>query len=194
VVVPCIHIMYFDHIHPPPRYLLLFLISPLLLKKFFMSFIILCSYMPIIYCDYIHIYTLSFSIIVFYIFIKYKLYQSHFINIRIKILPRHPLILIILATWETEIWRIMVKRPSQANSLQDPISKITKTKWTGGVAQSVECLLCKCRALTSNSSPTRKKKKNKNLKHLWGLIELHVLTPANLIISKSLFIYNIFIF
>jgi hypothetical protein len=28
-------------------------------------------------------------------------------------------------------------KPSQANSLQDPISKITRAKWTGGVAQVV---------------------------------------------------------
>jgi hypothetical protein len=25
-----------------------------------------------------------------------------------------------------------------------PISKITRAKWTGGVAQAAECLLCKC--------------------------------------------------
>jgi hypothetical protein len=28
-----------------------------------------------------------------------------------------------------------------ANSLKDPIAKITRGKWTGGVAQAVECLL-----------------------------------------------------
>jgi hypothetical protein len=27
--------------------------------------------------------------------------------------------------------------------LQDPISKITRAKWNGGVAQAVVCLLCK---------------------------------------------------
>jgi hypothetical protein len=26
---------------------------------------------------------------------------------------------------------------------ETPISKITRAKWTGGVAQAVECLLCK---------------------------------------------------
>jgi hypothetical protein len=35
-------------------------------------------------------------------------------------------------------------------------------KWTGGVAQAVERLLCKCEALSSNSSPTRKKKKRES--------------------------------
>jgi hypothetical protein len=33
--------------------------------------------------------------------------------------------------------------PAQANSPRDPISKITKAKLTGGVAQAVESLLCK---------------------------------------------------
>jgi hypothetical protein len=44
-------------------------------------------------------------------------------------------------------------RPAHANIFQDPISKITRAKWTGGVAQLVEYLLCKCEALSSNSSP-----------------------------------------
>jgi hypothetical protein len=30
---------------------------------------------------------------------------------------------------------------------------------TGGVAEAVECLLCKCEVLNSNPSPTKKKKK-----------------------------------
>jgi hypothetical protein len=37
-----------------------------------------------------------------------------------------------------------------------PMSKI---KWTGTVAQVVEQLLCKCEALISNPSSTKKKKK-----------------------------------
>jgi hypothetical protein len=41
--------------------------------------------------------------------------------------------------------------------LQDPIFKITKAKWTGGVAQVVEQLLCKCELLSS--VPQKKKKK-----------------------------------
>jgi hypothetical protein len=35
--------------------------------------------------------------------------------------------------------------------LRDLISKITRTKWTGGVAQAVESLLCKPRAPSSYS-------------------------------------------
>jgi hypothetical protein len=37
------------------------------------------------------------------------------------------------------------------------ISKITTAKWTGGVVQEVACLLCKCRALSSKLSATKKK-------------------------------------
>jgi hypothetical protein len=37
-------------------------------------------------------------------------------------------------------------RPDWANSSQDPISKLTREKWTGGVAQAVEHLLCKYKA------------------------------------------------
>jgi hypothetical protein len=40
-------------------------------------------------------------------------------------------------------------RPAGTNSLQNPISKIARAKWTGGVAHTVECLLCKHKALSS---------------------------------------------
>jgi hypothetical protein len=33
----------------------------------------------------------------------------------------------------------------------------SRVKWTGSVAQAVERLLCKCKALSSNFSPTLKK-------------------------------------
>jgi hypothetical protein len=39
-----------------------------------------------------------------------------------------------------------------------PISKITRAKWTESMAQVVECLLCKGKDLSSNSSPRKKKK------------------------------------
>jgi hypothetical protein len=38
------------------------------------------------------------------------------------------------------------------------MGKITRAKWAGGVAQSIEYLLCKCKALSSNPTPTKKKK------------------------------------
>jgi hypothetical protein len=46
-----------------------------------------------------------------------------------------------------------------ANSSQDPISKITNAKWTGGIARVVEHLLCKLETLSSNPNPSQKKKK-----------------------------------
>jgi hypothetical protein len=48
----------------------------------------------------------------------------------------------------TEIRRIAVQGHS------DPISKIIRVKWTRGVTQAVECLICKCEALFSNPSLT----------------------------------------
>jgi hypothetical protein len=50
-------------------------------------------------------------------------------------------------------------RPAWASSSQDPISKITRIKWIGGVTQTVECLLCKHKALSSKTQthPTPKK-------------------------------------
>jgi hypothetical protein len=39
-----------------------------------------------------------------------------------------------------------------------PISKVTRAKWTGGVAQAVERLLCNREALSSNPSPKKKKR------------------------------------
>jgi hypothetical protein len=45
-------------------------------------------------------------------------------------------------------------QPAQANSSWDPISKITRTTWAGGISPLAEHLLCKCKVLSSNSSPT----------------------------------------
>jgi hypothetical protein len=64
---------------------------------------------------------------------------------------------IILAIWEAEIRRIKVQ--GQANSSQDPISKITRAKWTGSVAQVVERLLCKCKNPKLRLPSHKKKKK-----------------------------------
>jgi hypothetical protein len=50
-------------------------------------------------------------------------------------------------------------RPAQANSSRDPISKIIRPKYTRGVAQAVEHLVCKHEVLNSNSIPPKKKKK-----------------------------------
>jgi hypothetical protein len=61
----------------------------------------------------------------------------------------------ILATQEAEFEDLSL-RPAQANSSQDPISKITRAKWTRGVAPAVEHLPCYHKALSSNPSPNKK--------------------------------------
>jgi hypothetical protein len=64
-----------------------------------------------------------------------------------------------LATCEAEIRRIMVQ-----TICLGPISKITRTKRTGGMPQIAEWLLCNCKALSSNSSLTPKNKLKKEAK------------------------------
>jgi hypothetical protein len=59
-----------------------------------------------------------------------------------------------LGVWDREDHSL---RATWANSLRDPISKVTRKKFTGCVAQVVEYLLCKCKALDSNPSLTGKK-------------------------------------
>jgi hypothetical protein len=54
--------------------------------------------------------------------------------------------------------------PARANTSQDPVSKITTAKWTGGVAQVIKHLLCKHEVLSSNSSLTKKQKQKQNQK------------------------------
>jgi hypothetical protein len=65
---------------------------------------------------------------------------------------------IILATWEADIGKTEVQGQLRQIVHKTPIPKITTAKWTGSVAQEIEYLLCKCEALTLNSSSTRKKK------------------------------------
>jgi hypothetical protein len=65
------------------------------------------------------------------------------------------------ATCEAEIWRMRLN----ANlGKQTPNSKITIVNWAGSVAQVVQHLLYKCEALSSNSSHTKKRKKNEKVK------------------------------
>jgi hypothetical protein len=71
----------------------------------------------------------------------------------------HWLTHVSLATWEVEIRRIVVWGQPRGIVLKTPISKVTRAKWTGGVAQVVEWLLCKCKALSLNSGPTQKQNK-----------------------------------
>jgi hypothetical protein len=61
-----------------------------------------------------------------------------------------------LGGWD---WHDCSSRPTQANSLWDSHLQNNRAKCTGGLPQVVKCLLCKHKALNSNSNPTKKKKK-----------------------------------
>jgi hypothetical protein len=66
---------------------------------------------------------------------------------------------VILTTWEAEIGRIILRGQSWQIVIKTPISKITSAKWTGGVAQVVDHLLCNCEASST---------KNKRMTGGWG--------------------------
>jgi hypothetical protein len=61
---------------------------------------------------------------------------------------------VILAIWETETERISAGGQPGQIVFKTPNSR---AKWTGGMTQMVEHLLCKYEALTSNPSPTKKR-------------------------------------
>jgi hypothetical protein len=61
------------------------------------------------------------------------------------------LTLVILATLEAEIRSMAVQGQPRQMVQEIPIFKITRAKWTGGMAKAVECLLCKSEALSSDS-------------------------------------------
>jgi hypothetical protein len=70
----------------------------------------------------------------------------------------------IIITWEAEIgWRIKVRSQPGQDSLRDPPPNLQKnqseTNWRRGLR--VERLLCKCKALSSNSGPTKKRKRER---------------------------------
>jgi hypothetical protein len=66
---------------------------------------------------------------------------------------------VILATWEAEIKRIKFRGQPVQIVGETQISKITRAKWTGGMAQAVEHLLCKHKIL-------QKTRQNKNASEL----------------------------
>jgi hypothetical protein len=66
---------------------------------------------------------------------------------------------VVLATWEGEIRRIEVwDQPWQILCGTPHHQKINAAKWIRGMSQTIEHKLCKCKALSSNPSPIKKKK------------------------------------
>jgi hypothetical protein len=80
------------------------------------------------------------------------------LHARAKTISQVPVTPVVLATWEVETGGAGDLGSAWANSSSYPISKITRAKSTGGVAQVVQHLLCKCEALSSNPVPLKKKK------------------------------------
>jgi hypothetical protein len=79
------------------------------------------------------------------------------INEKESILAGHQWLMLIILV--TENRRIMVPVQHRQIVWESLSSKITRTKkWTGSMAQVVECLLCKWEALSSNPCLTKKKK------------------------------------
>jgi hypothetical protein len=66
-----------------------------------------------------------------------------------------------------------------ANSSYDPLSKIIRTKWTGGMTLAVECLLGKCEAPSSNPSPTQTEQNNNK-------------TPSTYYVTKQLLTTHVY--
>jgi hypothetical protein len=67
------------------------------------------------------------------------------------------LIPVILALWDAEIWRITVQDKPRQIVHETSVSRIIRTKYTGGVAKEAECLLCKHEDLSSNTNPNPEK-------------------------------------
>jgi hypothetical protein len=70
------------------------------------------------------------------------------------------LIPVILDIQETKIRRTAVQGQSKQIVHKTPIPKITREKWTGSVAQAAQHLLYKCKDLSSNYSPTKRKEES----------------------------------
>jgi hypothetical protein len=83
------------------------------------------------------------------------------------------LILVILASWKVEIRRITFGSHVWQIVGETPSPKLARAKWTGGVPQVVESLFCKHNALSSNPSPT-KKKRRKNMMYKQNRLKFHV--------------------
>jgi hypothetical protein len=93
-----------------------------------------------------------------------------------------------LGSWDLEDHSL---RPTWANSSWYSTSKITRAKWTRGVAQRVERLLCKHGALSSNSNPTKIKQSRTTTTTTTTKTQVDVIWEPGLVLDPwtLLFIY-----
>jgi hypothetical protein len=68
---------------------------------------------------------------------------------------------VILSSCEAEIGRIKIQGQQRQIVYKYPFPEITEKKWTGGMALEVYHLPSKQEALSSNYSPTKKKKRER---------------------------------
>jgi hypothetical protein len=94
---------------------------------------------------------------------------------------------VILATWEFEMQRIMVWGQPKPVVSETLCPKITTATQTGGMAQVVEYLLCKCEALSSNQSHKIRKKDKKKLTSWASWSMLHFLSEYLVILFNSFY-------
>jgi hypothetical protein len=101
-----------------------------------------------------------------------------------------------LGDWDWENWS---SRPAWANSWQDHISKITRAKWTGGMAQAEEPLLyCFTWGLSEFKLQSHLKKIRQYTIHTFFLLSLKIRTKGfffSIVIPKRVHcLYPSFIF
>jgi hypothetical protein len=69
---------------------------------------------------------------------------------------------------------------------QNPISKITRPKRAGVVAQETECVPSKCKALCSNSSTTKKREKGEKPNLKFHALIYKTTVPNGVLISVEM--------
>jgi hypothetical protein len=97
---------------------------------------------------------------------------------------------VILVIWEADIGTIEIQSQPGQKSSKDSISKITRTKWTIGVAQAVKRLPCKHEALSSKSQFHKKDNKRMKAKNLYNICAIFN-TPFSLSFRRYYCTYNL---
>jgi hypothetical protein len=96
--------------------------------------------------------------------LRVSMWLSKFSWLKFKLRHRYCwwLTTVIWAPQEAEITKITVQGHPGQIVCKTPSSKITRKKWNGGMVQVAEHLLCKHRALSSNSNPIPPTQKHPN--------------------------------